>query len=99
MAQAKVKKEKTVEEIKTDKVTQEELNKIQEYDKKLQGIQFSLGDLSILKHNIGKRKEFLTGEYDKMMTEKDDFVKSLNEKYGDVSIDKSSGSISEKSEE
>ena len=98
MAQATVKKDQIVEKIKTDKVTQEELDKIQEYDKKLQGIQFSLGDLSILKHNISKRNEFLTDEYDKLMTEKEEFVKTLNERYGDVSIDKTSGNISEKSE-
>jgi hypothetical protein len=98
MAQATVKKDQTVEEIKTDKVTQEELSTIQEYDKKLQGLQFSLGDLSIMKHNISKRNEFLTDEYDKLMTEKEEFVKTLNEKYGDVSIDRTSGNISETSE-
>lgn len=88
-------KDVVAEEVKDSKVTKEELDQIQEYDKKLQQIQFSLGDLSILKHNISKRHEFLTGEYDNMMQEKDDFVKGMNEKYGEVSIDKASGTITE----
>ncbi len=96
MAQSKAIKNVVTKEVKTDKVTQKELDHIQDYDKKLQGIQFSFGDLSILRHNISTRTKFLTNEYDKLMKEKDDFVKNLNEKYGDVSIDKSSGSISEK---
>ena len=94
MAQEVKTQEVVAEEVNNSKVTKEELEQIQEYDKKLQQMQFSLGDLSILKHNISKRHTFLTGEYDKMMEEKDTFVKGMNEKYGEVTISKEDGQIS-----
>tara|TARA_B110000977_G_C11034291_1_gene476453 strand:+ start:1050 stop:1349 length:300 start_codon:yes stop_codon:yes gene_type:complete len=78
------------------KVTQEELQGIQDAERKIQDVTYQLGDLQLVKLNVEKNEEALKQKFQSIIDERNVLVSGLKEKYGDVSIDKNTGEIQSK---
>jgi hypothetical protein len=78
------------------KVTQEELQGIQDAERKIQDVTYQLGDLQLVKLNVEKNEEALKQKFQSIIDERNVLVSELKEKYGDVSIDKNTGEIQSK---
>jgi len=79
-----------------NKVTQEELQGIQDAERKIQDVTYQLGDLQLVKLNVEKNEEALKEKFQSIIDERNKLVSELKEKYGDVSIDKNTGEIQSK---
>lgn len=78
------------------KVTQEELQGIQDAERKIQDVTYQLGDLQLVKLNVEKNEEALKQKFQSIIDERNVLVSELKDKYGDVSIDKNTGEIQSK---
>jgi hypothetical protein len=79
-----------------NKVTQEELQGIQDAERQIQDVTYQLGDLQLVKLNIEKNEEALKQKFQSIIDQRNVLVSELKEKYGDVSIDKNTGEIQSK---
>jgi hypothetical protein len=79
-----------------NKVTQEELQGIQDAERQIQDVTYQLGDLQLVKLNIEKNEEALKQKFQSIIDQRNVLVTELKEKYGDVSIDKNTGEIQSK---
>ena len=77
------------------KLTAEELTEVQSYDSTFQKVQFGLGEIAILKKNWEKRETELWAQFDEAAEGQNKMRETLQKKYGNVSIDKSTGLITE----
>jgi len=77
------------------KLTADELKEVQSYDQKFQQIQFGLGEIAMLRNNWEKRETELWSQLDEAVESQNKMRASLQEKYGDVSVDKNTGTITE----
>jgi len=73
---------------KSDKLNKEELESLQEYVKKLNDLTLQIGNFEV-------QKSIIMIQVDGLQKEVNDFKKTLEEKYGIVSINLEDGSISE----
>jgi hypothetical protein len=73
---------------KSDKLNKEELESLQEYVKKLNDLTLQIGNFEV-------QKSIIMIQVDGLQKEVNDFKKTLEEKYGVVSINLEDGSISE----
>ena len=80
----------------TNKVTQEELQGIQDAERQIQDVTYKLGDLQLVKLNVEKNEESLKEKFQSIIDQRNVLVSELKEKYGDVSIDKNTGEIQSK---
>ena len=80
----------------SNKVTQEELQGIQDAERKIQDVTYQLGDLQLVKLNVEKNEEALKQKFQSIIDERNVLVSELKDKYGDVSIDKNTGEIQSK---
>ena len=78
------------------KVTQEELQGIQDAERQIQDVTYQLGDLQLVKLNVEKNEEALKQKFQSIIDQRNVLVSELKEKYGDVSIDKNTGEIQSK---
>jgi len=78
-----------------NKLTADELKEVQSYDQTFQKIQFGLGEIAILKKNWEKREAELWSQFDETVENQNKMRLTLQEKYGDVSVDKNTGMITE----
>ena len=78
-----------------NKVTQEELQGIQDAERKIQDVTYQLGDLQLVKLNVEKNEEALKQKFQSIIDERNVLVSELKEKYGDVSIDLNTGKFTE----
>jgi len=92
MAESKI-EDITVNEEK--KLTADELKEVQSYDQKFQQIQFGLGEVLILRNNLKEREESLLSQLKEETGNQNKMRDSLQEKYGNVSIDKNTGLITD----
>jgi len=79
-----------------NKVTQEELQGIQDAERQIQDVTYQLGDLQLVKLNVEKNEEALKDKFQSIIDQRNVLVGELKEKYGDVSIDKNTGEIQSK---
>lgn len=79
-----------------NKVTQEELQGIQDAERKIQDVTYQLGDLQLVKLNVEKNEEALKQKFQSIIDARNVLVSELKDKYGDVSIDKNTGEIQSK---
>jgi hypothetical protein len=79
-----------------NKVTQEELQGIQDAERQIQDVTYQLGDLQLVKLNVEKNEEALKQKFQSIIDQRNVLVSELKEKYGDVSIDKNTGEIQSK---
>ena len=77
------------------KIKKDELKKVQENNQKQFQIKTALADLVISKRQYAARKADLFANLDAAVKEQQEIQKELQEKYGDVTIDISNGSIME----
>ena len=77
------------------KLTADELKQVQDFDKSFQQMQFALGEIAILKHNWEKREASLWEQFQSTVDAQNKMRETLQEKYGEVSIDKNTGMITE----
>ena len=77
------------------KLTADELQEVQGYDQKFQQMQFALGEIAILKHNWKKREASLWEEFESAVEGQNKMRHTLQEKYGNVTVDKNTGIITE----
>ena len=77
------------------KLTSDELKQVQDFDQKFQQIQFAFGEIEIMKMNLEKREVSLKEQFDKTVEDQNEMRKSLQEKYGEVSVDNNTGVITE----
>ena len=75
------------------KIKKDELLKVQENNQKQFQIKTALADLVISKRQYDARKAKLFANLDEAVQEQQEIQKELQEKYGDVTIDISNGSI------
>lgn len=75
------------------KIKKDELKKVQENNQKQFQIKTALADLVISKRQYDARKVELFANLDEAVQEQQEIQKELQEKYGDVTIDISNGSI------
>ena len=75
------------------KIKKDELVKVQENNQKQFQIKPALADLVISKRQYDARKAELFANLDETVQEQQEIQKELQEKYGDVTIDISNGSI------
>jgi len=73
------------------KLTQEELDKLQELSQKNSALINELGNISLIEINLKKRKEAADTFLDELRDAEQDLVKSLEESYGAGSIDLQKG--------
>jgi hypothetical protein len=73
---------------KSNKLNKEELESLQEYVKKLNDLTLQIGNFEV-------QKSIIMIQVDGLQKEVNDFKKTLEEKYGVVSINLEDGSISE----
>ena len=79
-----------------NKVTQEELQGIQDAERQIKDVTYQLGDLQLVKLNVEKNEESLKEKFQSIIDQRNVLVSELKEKYGDVSIDKNTGEIQSK---
>lgn len=84
-----------VESTEVNKVTQEELQSIQQAERQIQDVTYQLGDLQLVKLNVEKNEQALKDKFQSIIDGRNTLVAELKEKYGDVSIDKNTGEIKE----
>ena len=82
-----------------NKIDDKELESLQENQGKLNQIVSSIGAISIQKINLKNSKENLLSELKKIEDEQNDLKKDLEQKYGKISVDLTSGEYSEISDE
>lgn len=73
------------------KLTQEELDKLQELQQKNSALITELGNISLLEINLGKRKEAAENFLVELREAESDLVKALEDTYGAGSIDLQKG--------
>lgn len=73
------------------KLTQDELDKLQELSKKNAALVQELGTISLAEINLDERKEKAEGFLSELRQEETDLVKELEDKYGVGSIDLQAG--------
>jgi hypothetical protein len=100
MAKKPVKEVELVQDVpatkEVNKVTQEELQGIQDAERQIQDVTYQLGDLQLVKLNVEKNEEALKNKFQSIIDQRNVLVGELKEKYGDVSIDKNTGEIQSK---
>lgn len=77
--------------MENQKLTEEEIKKIQELQGKRQNTVLELGNLETYQYDIDTRKEELHTVLDELRRSDQELGKELNEKYGDGSIDLEKG--------
>lgn len=77
--------------MENQKLTEEEIKKIQELQGKRQNTVLELGNLETYQYDIDTRKEELHTVLDELRKSDQELGKELNEKYGDGSIDLEKG--------
>lgn len=82
-----------------NKIEEKELESLQENQVKLNQVISNFGAISIQKINLEKSKENLLSELKKIEENQNDLKKDLEEKYGKISVDLTSGEYSEISDE
>ena len=77
--------------MENQKLTQEELGKIQELQEKNRAAVMELGEIAMITLNLEKRQEGAEKFIEELREEEQAFGKELSEKYGNGSIDLQSG--------
>lgn len=77
--------------MENQKLTEEEIKKIQELQGKRQNTVLELGNLETYQYDIDTRKKELHTVLDELRKSDQELGKELNEKYGDGSIDLEKG--------
>jgi predicted DNA-binding antitoxin AbrB/MazE fold protein len=72
----------------------DELTSLRSIQKDFQSIQFGLGEIEILKIQLEEKYEFLKQSLKKTQTIEKEFIKSLEEKYGEISLNLDTGEFS-----
>ena len=75
------------------KITEDELKTIQEFEQKMQNLQFMAGGVFLMNLDVEKRSMEVKEQYEALLAENKTNVDGLQEKYGQVSIDKNTGII------
>ena len=77
------------------KITEDELKTIQEFEQKMQNLQFMAGGVFLMNLDVESKKNQIKEQYEALLAENKTNVDGLQEKYGQVSIDKNTGIIKE----
>jgi hypothetical protein len=77
------------------KITEDELKTIQEFEQKMQNLQFMAGGVFLMNLDVESRTNQIKEQYEALLAENKTNVDGLQEKYGQVSIDKNTGIIKE----
>ena len=77
--------------MENQKLTQEELGKIQELQEKNRAAVMELGEIAMITLNLGKRQEGAEKFISELREEEQTFGKELSEKYGNGTINLESG--------
>lgn len=75
------------------KITEDELKTIQEFEQKMQNLQFMAGGVFLMNLDVENRTNQIKEQYEALLAENKTNVDGLQEKYGQVSIDKNTGII------
>lgn len=79
--------------IKETKVTEEEFNKIQEFQKQVDNITIQLGQLALKRLSLDKEEENLELQHEQLLEQEKQLGDTLKEKYGEAQIDTKTGEI------
>jgi uncharacterized protein (DUF927 family) len=77
----------------TKKLTTEELESIKSIKQEYTNLAFALGELELQQANITKEKQRLLDVQSQLLTKEMEIAKTLQDKYGQGSIDLESGTI------
>lgn len=73
------------------KLSQEELQQLKDFQRSENEITFALGQIELRKVFIERDKQALQSEFQSLLQKQDELGKTLQEKYGDGSIDLEKG--------
>ena len=77
--------------METQKLSQEELDTLQELQEKNRAVVFELGDIQVIRHNLQAREEAAKDFLADLKKREDEFSQTLINSYGDGTIDLKSG--------
>ena len=75
-------------------LTEQELEKLQNFQKDYQSIQFEFGEIEIIKARLEGRSELIKSTLKKTQEEETQFTKELQEKYGEITLNLETGEFS-----
>ena len=79
--------------IKETKVTEEEFNQIQGFQKQVDNITIQLGQLALRKLSLEKEEENLELQHEQLLEQEKQLGDTLKKKYGEAQIDTKTGKI------
>ena len=79
--------------IKKTKITEEELNELENFQQTINTIKFQLGQLSLRKLNLESEENNLKNQYSSLLQTEKKLGDKLKEKYGDSQIDLKTGEL------
>ena len=79
--------------IKKNKITEEELKELENFQQTINTITFQLGQLSLRKLNLESEENNLKNQYSNLLQTEKELGDKLKEKYGDSQIDLKTGEL------
>lgn len=79
--------------IKQEKVSDQEFDQINDFQKRVDIITLQLGQLSLRRLSLEKEEENIELQYEELLTQEKQLGDSLKEKYGEAQIDTKTGKI------
>ena len=79
--------------IKSTKLTEQELQELQDFQTQSETLIAQLGQLSFKKLQLEREEQYLKQQYTQIISSEVELSKKLKETYGDVSIDLKTGEI------
>ena len=79
--------------IKSTKLTEQELQELQDFQTQSEALIAQLGQLSFKKLQLEREEQYLKQQYTQIITSEAELSKKLKETYGDVQIDLKTGEI------
>jgi BMFP domain-containing protein YqiC len=75
------------------KVTEEELNEIEQFQKNINQLTFQLGQIALRRMDLDQQEEFLETKHLELLQEEKQLGDKLKDKYGNAQIDLKTGNI------
>jgi hypothetical protein len=79
--------------IQQNKITDEELKELNDFQQNINVVTYQLGQIELSKHNLEKEKEIIVAQYEQLLLKEKELGNKLKEKYGDSQLDLKTGEI------
>ena len=79
--------------IQQNKITDEELKELNDFQQSINIITYQLGQIELNQHNLNKEKEVIIAQYEQLLLKEKELGDKLKEKYGNSQLDLKTGEI------